>query len=140
MSMNKPWKVGLVFVGVFLAGVLCGGPLVVRWQNYQNENRPPFIERTLARYERDLGITAAQKEKIRPILLSIQKEWRQLRQNNVRQLQAVVDRMHDGVAAELTPEQHAKLEEMRKETHQRTELLRGRQHDREERQDRRKQP
>ncbi len=129
--MNKTWKVILVFVGVFLAGAISGGPIQGWYRNYQQERRPPFAERTMERYQRELKITAAQEERIRPILVRMQGEWRRLRQENVRSLSAVVDQMHREVAAELTPEQQVKLEEMRKELRLRTERLRGRVHDRE---------
>lgn len=137
MSMNKPWKVILVFAGVFLAGVITGGPLLGLLQNYRQERRPAFADRTMVRYERELGITSAQKEKIRPILLRAQDDWRRLRQENVQHLTALVDRMHMEVATELTPEQQTKLEDMRKELRKRTERLRGRVHDRERAQERR---
>ena len=129
--MNKPWKIILVFAGVFLAGAIFGGPLMGWYRNYQLERRPPFAERTMERYQRELKITAAQEERIRPILLRMQNEWRRLRQENVRNLSAVVDQMHREVAAELTPEQQTKLEEMRQELRLRTERLRGRVRERE---------
>lgn len=129
--MNKPWKVILVFVGMFLAGAIFGGPLLGWYRDYRQERRPPFAERTMERYQRELKITAAQEERIRPILLRMQAEWRRLRQENVRNLSAVVDQMHREVAAELTPEQQVRLEEMRKELRLRTERLRGRVRERE---------
>lgn len=138
MSLNKPWKVVLVFAGVFLAGVVCGGPLLATIQQYRHDRRPPFIDRTMARYERELGITAEQKQRIGPILTRIQKDWRRLKQENVRNLLEVVDRMYTEISSELTPEQRIKLEELRQESRQRTERLQGRQHEREERQDRRR--
>jgi hypothetical protein len=137
MSLNKPWKVVLVFAGVFLAGVVCGGPLLATIQQYRHDRRPPFIDRTMARYERELGITPEQKERIWPILTRIQKDWRQLKQENVRNLLGVIDRMYTEIGGELTPEQRIKLEKMRDESRERTERLQGRQHQREERQDRR---
>jgi uncharacterized membrane protein len=136
MSMNKPWKVVLVFAGVFLAGVVCGGPLLATLQKYRYDRRLPFIDRTMGRYEHELGITSEQKERIRPILIRIQKDWRQLKQENVRNLLGVIDRMYTEIGSELTPEQRIKLEKMREESRARTERLQGRQHEREERQDR----
>lgn len=137
MSMNKPWKVVLVFVGVFVAGAIAGGPLAMWVQNYRHERRPPFVDRTMERYERELQISEAQRGKIWPVLLRAQTEWRALREENVRKMSEVIDRMHAEVAAELTPEQQTKLEKMRQELRARAERLRGRAHDREERQDRR---
>ena len=80
----------------------------------------------MRRFENELNLTEVQKEKIEPILLRTQTEWRQFRQENVKNLMGVIDRMHLDVAAELTPEQQVKLEVMRKELRERTERLRGR--------------
>lgn len=129
--MNKPWKVILVFAGVFLSGVICGGPLLEWYKHQREERRPPFVERTMERYQRELKITAEQEAEIRPILLRVRAKWRQARDENVRTLTEIVDHMHLEVAAELTPEQQVKLEEMRKELRARAERLRGRVRDRE---------
>lgn len=135
--MNKPWKVMVAFAGVFVAGMIAGGPLLSRWQAYRYDRRPPWLERTMAHYEHHLRITPAQKEKIMPILLQVQKEWRQQREDNVRVMTSIIDRMHEAVGAELTPEQRQKIEGMRQEMRERAERYRGRTHEREQAQDRR---
>ncbi len=78
------------------------------------------------RFERELKLTETQKERVLPILLRAQQEWRQARQDNVKVLTAVIDRMHTDLSAELAPEQQARLEEMRKEFRARAERFRGR--------------
>lgn len=123
--MNPHWKVILTFVAVFAAGAVCGGPIADWIRERQQQNRPPFAERTLRRFERELELSSAQKEKIYPILLAAQKNWRQLRQDNVHNLTSLVDRMHADVSAELNPEQRAKLETLRKEFRARAERFRG---------------
>jgi hypothetical protein len=125
-TMNSPWKVILAFAGVFIAGVLCGGPVFGWIRERQQENRPGFAERTMQRYEKELGLTAAQKEKILPILVRTQKDWRQLRQDNMRSITGLIDHMHEELLAELTPEQRVKMEAMRKEFRSRAERFRGR--------------
>ena len=124
--MNQPWKVILAFGGVFLAGVICGGPLLDWIGERADAKRPPFAERTMRRFENELNLTEVQKEKIEPILLRTQTEWRQFRQENVRNLMGVIDRMHLDVAAELTPEQRVKLEAISNEFRARAERFRGR--------------
>jgi hypothetical protein len=124
--MNQPWKVILAFAGVFVAGAICGGPLTGWIRERQQENRPPFAERTMRRFEHELKLTDAQKERVMPILLRAQTEWRQARQENVKVLTGVIDRMHTDLSAELSPEQRIRLEEMRKEFKVRAERFRGR--------------
>src|SRR4051812_38380816 len=131
--MNQPWKVILAFVGVFVAGAICGGPLAGWVIARAQDNRPAFADRTMHRFEKELVLTEAQKEKVFPILTRAQKDWRQLRQDNVRNMMVVIDRMHEELSAELTPEQRVKLEVMRKEFRARAERFRGRVNDRERR-------
>jgi hypothetical protein len=125
-AMNSPWKVILAFVAVFIAGVLCGGPVFGWIREKQQENRPGFAERTMHRFDKELGLTAAQKEKVEPILLRAQQDWRQLRQDNMRGITGLIDRMHEELSAELTPEQRVKLEKVRSEFRARAERFRGR--------------
>ncbi|HTO02118.1 MAG TPA: hypothetical protein VL069_00385 [Opitutus sp.] len=129
--MNQPWKVVLAFVGVFLAGVICGGPLLDWVRERSDANRPPFAERTMRRFEKELKLTVAQKEKIEPVLLRTQTQWRQFRQENVRNLMGVIDRMHADIEVELTPEQRVKLEAISNEFRSRAERFRGRIRDQE---------
>jgi hypothetical protein len=124
--MNQPWKVVLAFVGVFVAGLICGGPLLNWARERLQENRPPFAERTMRRFEKEFELTDAQKERIAPILQRTQTDWRQFRQDNMRNLTGVIDRMHADIAAELNPEQRSKLEEISNEFRKRAERFRGR--------------
>lgn len=80
----------------------------------------------MRRFEHELKLTETQKERVLPILLRAQQEWRQARQENVKVLTGVIDRMHTDLSAELAPEQQARLEEMRKEFRSRAERFRGR--------------
>jgi hypothetical protein len=129
--MNQPWKVVLAFVAVFVAGLICGGPLLNWAKERLQENRPPFAERTMRRFEKELELTEAQKERITPILQRTQTDWRQFRQDNMRNLVGVIDRMHVDVAAELNPDQRGKLEVISNEFRKRAERFRGRVHDQE---------
>lgn len=124
--MNQPWKVVLSFAAIFIAGMMCGGP-VLEWVGERlRENRPPFAERTMQRFVKEFNLTEEQKQKIEPILLRTQRDWRQHRQDNMRNLMSVIDRMHADVAAELTPEQRGRLTEISNEFRARAESFRGR--------------
>ena len=124
--MNAQWKVILAFSGVFVAGVVCGGPLLDQVRARMEANRPPFAERTMKRFEKEFNLTAEQKQRIEPILLRAQKDWRQFRQDNMRNLTGVIDRMHVELAAELTPDQRGRVEEISNEFRARAERYRGR--------------
>lgn len=125
-EMNKPWKVILVFVGLFLAGALCGSALTMRiLKGSRPDGRQPARFDMMERLEKGLKLTDEQKEKIRPIVRRSQEETQRLRRENVREIAAAMDRMHNDIAAELTPEQRAKLEDMRKRFRERAEHVRG---------------
>jgi Spy/CpxP family protein refolding chaperone len=129
--MNKPWKVILMFLGVFIAGGLCGAALGIRFfHGPPPGGRNPVRVDIMDRLDKGLKLTPEQKEKIKPIVQRTQEETQRLRRENVRELAAVMDRMHTEVAAELTPEQRVKLEEMRKRFRERAERVRGFFHDR----------
>lgn len=126
--MNKPWKVILAFLGVFLAGAVFGGFLSMRVARRFMENPPlrepgqpggQFSPQVLKRLSERLDLTPAQEEKIRPILKQTEEEMRRLRQSGFRETIAVAERMHEQVAALLTPEQKTKLDAMRLEMRER---------------------
>lgn len=125
--MNKPWKVILAFVGVFLAGVICGGALAPWWPRPE---RPPGGPRgggartVMERLEKQLDLTEVQKEKIRPIVERMQAETQKLRRESMREFTAAMERMNTAIAAELTPEQRRKLEDMRRRFRERAERFR----------------
>ena len=124
--MNQRWKVILVFVGVFLAGAICGGPVAMRFMGPPRPGGRPggMRPQVMERLERELKLTDAQKEKVRPVVLRAQGETEQMRRENIRNIAAVMDRMHAEIAAELTPAQRIKLEEMRKRFRERAERVR----------------
>jgi predicted amidophosphoribosyltransferase len=126
VRMNQPWKVILAFAGVFVAGAICGGPLADWARKWHHQNRPPFAERTMRRFERELHLTPEQKEKIAPILRRAQTDWKQFRQENFRNLTGVLERMHVELSAELDATQRQKLEGISQELRARAEQFRGR--------------
>ena len=124
--MNQRLKVVLILVGVFLAGAVCGGPIAVRFlrpsrPEWGRGNRPQVMDRLT----KELQLTETQTEKIRPIVSKAQEEMQHYRRESIRNLATVMDRMHTEVAAELTPEQRLKLEDMRKRFRDRAERVRG---------------
>jgi Spy/CpxP family protein refolding chaperone len=126
--MNKPWKVILAFLGVFLAGAVFGGFLSVRLAKQFPLGAPAapeapaggqFSPQIMKRLTQRLELTPEQQEKIRPIIQRTDEEMRTLRRTNLREGFAVAERMQAEVAALLTPAQQAKLDQMHREMRER---------------------
>jgi Spy/CpxP family protein refolding chaperone len=114
--MNKTWKVVLAFTAVFLAGSIFGGLLAMRVGPRMAQKRsgpPPVVGRELLGHFADrLGLTAAQKEKIRPMVERADDEVRKLQQGRFKETGAVLRRLQQEISGELTPEQRKKLEKL----------------------------
>ena len=127
--MDKPWKVVLAFSGVFLAGVLAGGAITMRLEHrprFSGRLPPPpeFLPKMMERLTDRLELTGEQAAKIRPIIAQAQTDFQQLRRQHVKDVAQVMERMHNDVAALLTPEQKVKLDQMRQEFRARAERMR----------------
>ena len=123
--MNRRFKVILVFVGVFLAGAICGGAVASR---VMKQDRPDWRRGTrlqlMDRFNEELKLTEAQKVKIAPIVSRAQEETQNFRRESIRGIAVVMERMHTEMAAELTPEQRLRLEDMRKRFRERADRMR----------------
>lgn len=126
--MNKPWKVVLAFLGVFVAGAVFGGFLSLRVSRqfglgpkdeHHASPMDQFVPLILRRYSSRLDLTPEQTEKIRPIVKAAGDELRRLRRSNFTETIAVAERMHDQVNAILTPDQRRIFEDMKKELQER---------------------
>jgi Spy/CpxP family protein refolding chaperone len=130
--MEKPWKVILAFAGVFVAGAIFGGALWPQWFGHEGRGRRGFGElHMMDRLVSELSLTPEQKEKIAPIVARAEEETRRLRRESVQSFRAVMEKANGEIAAELTPEQKAKLDDMRKRFRERIERYRARDRDRE---------
>jgi len=137
--MVKPWKVILVFVGVFLAGIVCGvgiGPQV--WRLWHP--RPPSLgpgERAspglpgavrasmLDRLSKQLELTAEQKQKIEPLVKKLEADTKQMRREGLQKFRTAMEKFDAEMTAILTPEQKAKFDESRKKQRERMEKMRA---------------
>ena len=112
--MDKPWKVILAFTGIFLAGILVGGLVTLRWGRNFAQRQPmgeQYGPQLMRRLVTQLDLTPAQQEKIKPIVDQAAEELHQLRRTTQRASAAVLVRMQGEIAAQLTPEQKAKFDE-----------------------------
>lgn len=116
--MNKRWQVFLACLGIFAAGAVCGGVVALRYMrpapgSWRPAERGRIAEQLLKNWSEELKLTDDQRAKIRPILMRGDDEMRKLRSESFRAGAGVMERMHAEVAAVLTPEQRAKLDELR---------------------------
>jgi Spy/CpxP family protein refolding chaperone len=128
--MAKTWQVVAAFIGIFIAGTFTGGLLALRIARQLTPPRPPgfnqgqgavdqFAPAQLRNFAEQLNLTTDQREKIRPILQRSGEALRRLRQDTQHETREILERMHDRVAAELTPEQLVKFDEIRERQRQR---------------------
>lgn len=122
--MNKPWKVVLAFIAVFVAGAIFGGLLMVRigpriMEQKRAKSMPPTPPMLLRHFTDQLDLTAAQKEKIRPMVEKMEEEMRALRQNSLKETGAMLRGLQQRFAAELTPEQRKKLDKLQENQRER---------------------
>ena len=112
--MNKPWKVILAFTGIFVAGLLVGGLVTLRWGRNIVQRMPMgerFAPQLMERLAKDLDLTPDQQARLKPIIDRENEELRQLRRTAQRTTAAVLVRLESEIAAVLTPEQKAKFDE-----------------------------
>ena len=111
--MDKPWKVILAFTGIYVAGLLVGGLVTLRWGKNFTQRQPmgeQFGPQLMQRLVTQLDLTPAQQEKVKPIIDSAAEELKQLRRTTQRASAAVLVRMQVDIGAVLTPEQRAKFD------------------------------
>ncbi len=112
--MTKPWQIWLVLIAIFAAGTT-GGWLVARHAARRSARHllPPegWAAREIERVADEVQLTPEQKERIKPIVAANIDEMMRLR----RQALDIADRMEKQIAAELTPEQRTKYEQILQE-------------------------
>lgn len=134
--MDKPWKVVLAFTGIFLAGILVGSLVTLRWgvnRSHRGPGGDQMGRELMQRLIDKLELTADQQEKIRPIVDRTADELRELRRTTMRTSAAALARMHGEVAPLLTPAQQTKLNEMEAKQKERWERLKRNGEERERR-------
>jgi Spy/CpxP family protein refolding chaperone len=125
--VNKTWQVVLAFLVVFVAGGAIGSVFTLR---LLAERRPagqgpgtdpnsiarakpedfgPALMRRWLLNSNQLGLTPAQKEKIRPIFFDTAEDLQRDREENQHSIILLIEHMQDEIAANLTPEQRNKF-------------------------------
>lgn len=137
--MEKPWKVILAFVGVFVAGAIFGGLLALRIARKISEQlpvattaapvvapaaRPPGGQpsgpmpqsvqsaQLMRRVTNQIGLTKGQRERVTPIIERAVQDFWHHQQNYNRENAFLLQRLKQDIGRELTPEQQAKLDDL----------------------------
>jgi Spy/CpxP family protein refolding chaperone len=127
--MNKPWKLIVLLVGIFLAGAGSGTLVTMRMlRRPPPGNRPPpsaelWATQHLKRVREDLDLQPAQLEQIKPIVERRMIEIFNLRGRFLENNHAMREVMEREVAEFLTPEQRAKYDQMNREYHERARRM-----------------
>jgi len=118
MSMNQPWKLILLLIGIFIAGAAAGGFVTMRIARHALP-RPPSPEQwgpaRLKKLSERLSLTPEQEEKLRPIMRRDMEDLGRIRLSSFAESKLVFERMEHDIAEVLTPEQREKFEQMNKE-------------------------
>jgi Spy/CpxP family protein refolding chaperone len=124
--MNRPWKVILVMIGIFLAGSVAGAFIALAVEKSDSRRRSgpdQWVPARLRTMSERLQLTPEQIDRIRPIMKREGDELAKLREHGMRETRAILERLEKQIAAELTPEQVAKFEEYNKEVRERTRRM-----------------
>ena len=121
-EMNKPWKIVLVLLGIFIAGGVTGAFVTLRVGRHLIANRPgpeQWARNHLERLVKRLDLKPEQAEVIRPIVNRHMEELSRLRNEQMTESRKVFEQMQQEISAQLTPEQRTKLEKFNKEMRER---------------------
>ena len=121
--MNSKKKIALYVALIFLAGGVAGGSIGWTASTRQHEPRHrrefPDAKRMgefmLRRLEERVGLTQEQVATLRPILEQSAQDIREVHGKALQEVEAVIRRTHEEIAATLTPEQKIRLDEVEKE-------------------------
>lgn len=120
--MNKPWKVILVLIGIFVAGGVTGAFVMMRLGHRMVSHRPgpeQWAPSHLKRLMQRLELKPEQGEAIRPIVHRHMEDLTRLRTESMADIKRIIERMEREISAQLTPEQRTKFEQLNKEMRER---------------------
>lgn len=122
MNGAKPWKLILLLAGIFLAGGLVGSAVTLHFaREYVHHRAMPeqWGPARLKMLARQLDLTPAQIEQLRPVVHRNMAELGQVRQEGFRETRRVLARLEQDIAAVLTPEQKVRFKELNDELRER---------------------
>lgn len=126
--MNKPWKLIVLLVGIFVAGGATGALVGIRMARSMVQNRPApapelWTSLHLKRMAEEVGLQPGQLEQIRPIVTRGMTELFNMRSQFLADNRARREQMEREVMEKLLPEQRAKYEKINREFQERSRKL-----------------
>jgi hypothetical protein len=148
--MDRPWKVIVAFVGVFIAGAVFGGFFTLRSAARVAEatrpkasaakvppGKPPaaspaaapatakgIAPQVMRQLTQRISPTPEQQKAIRPIVSRAAEDLQRMQKEHLADTTRTTERMYADVAALLTPAQRTQLEQMRQEMLERVRKVR----------------
>ena len=120
--MNKPWQVVLAFIVVFVSGGAIGSVFTLRYATApaakidpnsiaraKPEEVGPFMMKRWLLNSNQLGLTPAQREKIRPIFFDTAEDLQRAQVERNHSYVLLLEHMQDEIAAVLTVPQRDKF-------------------------------
>lgn len=109
-------KIVLSLAGIFIAGAVTGALVTIAIAKHEvrrQSDPSQWVELTMHRWKTRLRLSAAQEEKLKPIVEATVDELRTLRTNDLRQTDEIFARAQTRIDPELTPDQRIRLQKMR---------------------------
>lgn len=116
MSGWRYLKIGVSLATIFAAGLVIGGLLMLGWVKRESDarrNPQNWTPRTLVWLQKELTLTPAQVETLRPKIDAAMGELAALQERGRVESGRIAYRMLDAVAPVLTPEQQQRFTALR---------------------------
>jgi len=120
MNSALKWKLIAGFILVFVAGGVTGGFVAascIRQYFLAGRHHEVAADRMRERLKSQLNLTPEQVAKISPIIEKTTAQLEEIRKDTAGRVHETFSNFHQQVAADLTPEQRTKFEELRQRHH-----------------------
>ena len=114
MNRGLKWKLAAGFILVFVAGGMTGA-FIGASQTHSflfGPNHGTIAERMRHRFQFQLHLTDEQMKKISPVIDKAARQLETIRSESGRRVHETFSEAHREIAADLTPEQRMKLQEI----------------------------
>lgn len=114
------WKLITGFLLVFIAGGVTGGFIAATTARHYmlgGGRHPLMAQRMREHLKAQLNLTPEQVAKISPVVDKMAAQLDDIRKDTARRVRTTFAEAHQQIAADLTPEQRTKLEQMRQRHH-----------------------
>lgn len=111
--IKRYWKIGLCFLGVFLAGSIAGSGItagVVYHRLLKRANAANWNEMAMRTLERNLSLTPDQIQKIEPMVGDAVRDLRVIRRERFTESVQVLSRCRTNISTVLDPAQQQKFD------------------------------